>query len=89
MNILGIVKPVTTVIASLGVGAVIGNVIRTTTPVGIGPVSKVAVGVGTLVLTTVLGDLAAKSVHDTIDKSVESIDEIKSVIETAQQKTDA
>lgn len=84
MNIIAVIKPVTTVVASIGVGAVIGNIIKATTPVEVTLVQKVAIGVGAFVLVNVLGDLAARSIHETVDNVAEGVEVIKETVEAAK-----
>lgn len=80
MNIIGIVKPAATLVASIGVGAVIGNVIKATTPTSVTLVQKVAVGVGSFVLVNVLGDMAARALDASIDRVADGVHEIRNAV---------
>lgn len=68
MNPIGIVKAVSGIVVSLGVGAVVGNIIRTTTPTDINTLQKVVAGVGAAVVGMVVADAAAKQIDGQIDQ---------------------
>ena len=68
INVLGIVKGATGLVASAGAGAVVGNLVKATTPYDTSKFQKVLVAVGGYTIGAVLGDLSAKYVTDQIDE---------------------
>lgn len=87
MNILNIVKGGTELIVTIGVGAVVGNAIKATTPEEMKLVKKLSVGVGSVVLTSVAGDVASRYVNKQIDNAVLSFKEAKRKIELDKLET--
>lgn len=69
MNILPLIKGATGIAASLGAGAVVGNAIKATTPEGLKRSSKILVGIGSVVLSGIAGDMAAKYIEQQIDSA--------------------
>ncbi len=69
MNPLGLVKAAADLIVSMGVGVVVGNVIKTTTPATLNLAQKIGVGVGSFVLCHMFGDMAARYTTQTIFES--------------------
>lgn len=72
MNILPIVKGATGLVASLGAGAVVGNAIKATTPSDMKKITKVLVGVGGIVISSIAGDMAAKYIEDQIQAGADN-----------------
>lgn len=77
MDAIQTTKTITEFVGSIGVGAVVGNVIKSTTPANLKLVPKISVGVGAFVLTNVLGDLAAKALSNNIDEVVKGVRRLK------------
>lgn len=73
MNPLSLVKTVVEITVSVGVGAVVGNAVKASTPAGIHVVKRVAIGVGAFVLSSMVGDMATKYATDTIDETAGKI----------------
>ena len=73
MNPLSLVKTVVEVVVSVGVGAVVGNAIKASTPTNTHVVKRVAIGVGGFVLSSMVGDLATKYTNETIDDTADKI----------------
>lgn len=76
INILGVVKGVAELAVSAGVGVVVGNLVRATTPEDLSRVQKIMVGVGGYAIGGVLGDLSAKHVSGQIDEYATRVREI-------------
>lgn len=76
INILGIVKGVAELAVSAGVGVVVGNLVKATTPFDSGRIHKITVAVGGYALGGVLGDLSAKYISSQIDGYAERVSEI-------------
>ena len=67
MDKIQIVKGVIKFVAGAGVGAVVQNAIRATTPEDISIISKVLVGIGELIIVGLLSDKGANYVMEQID----------------------
>lgn len=76
INILGVVKGVAELAVSAGVGVVVGNLVRATTPYDTSKVQKVMVGIGSYAVGGVLGDLSAKYISGQIDEYAARVQEI-------------
>lgn len=76
VNILGIIKGVSELAVSAGVGVVVGNMVKATTPYDLNKFQKVMVAVGGFGLSGVLGDLSAKHISKQIDGYAERVNEI-------------
>lgn len=76
MNKLEVFKTFSGVIVSVAVGTIVGNAIKSTTPADIGTVKKVLVAVGSLVLTSIVGDIASEYAEGKIDKVTEKVKEM-------------
>lgn len=70
MNIVPIVKAVTGLATSIGVGAVVGNAIKATTPIVMSRTQKVIVTIGGVALSAVAGDMVATNLENQIDEIV-------------------
>ena len=64
MKIVKTVKTVGGLVTSIGVGAVVTNVIKFTTPVGVGPVIKVCAYISGVILSGLVSDQATKYVEE-------------------------
>ena len=91
---LELLKTGASLVVSVGVGAIVGNVVKHTTPSDVKKITKVCIGVGSLVLTNLAGDMAAKYMEDKIDAAanavkgmveveIENSDEVEVIIEEA------
>ena len=54
------IKAVGNIIVSIGVGGIVGNVIKSTTPANMNIVKKICVGVGSMVLSSMVTDKAVE-----------------------------
>lgn len=79
MNILGITKTVSDVVVSAGVGAIVGNAIKASTPIDTKIVSKISIGVGSLVLSSMVGTQAANYTAEQIDSTVVQLKALKTL----------
>lgn len=70
MDAIAIAKIATGLIASTGVGSVIGHVIKNNLPATTNLLQKVGIFTGTIVLTGIAGDLTKKYVDKQIDTIV-------------------
>jgi len=78
MKKLEVIKTASQIVVSVGVGAIVGNAIKYTTPANINIAKKVCIGIGTVVLTNMIGDKA-------IEYSDQKIDDIASMFQTGCQ----
>lgn len=81
MTKVDVVKAVLGTIASVGVGAIVGNAVVATTPAAIGIVQKIFVGAGSVALTGWAGNVAATQVEKDIDQVVDIVQSVKDEIE--------
>ena len=77
MNPLGIIKGVTDFAVSVSVAAIVGNMIKATMPAQAKVISKIAYGVGGVVVAGMVGDYASKYANSQIDVVAKSISDIK------------
>jgi hypothetical protein len=68
MKYLGIVKLVTDLFVSAGVGTIVGNAIKLTMDPAAGRVKKIAMGVGGFALASMASDATSKYASEQIDK---------------------
>jgi len=54
----------------VGVGAIVGNLIKSTTPADTSKIVKLCIKVGSLLVTGAVGDMAAKYTEEQIDEAV-------------------
>lgn len=69
--------------ASASVGVVVGNVIGLKIPANAKPLTKMSIGFGTLILTSIASDMAMTYVETQINEVVKTIVLTKDVIEEA------
>lgn len=86
MNILPIAKAASNIIVSMGAGAVVTNAIKSTTPADIKTFQKVTIGVGGLVLSSMVGEMASNYTSSKLDESVETVKKSKEEIKKEQDK---
>lgn len=82
MNIVPIVKTVAGVATSFGAGAVVGNAIKATTPTNMKRATKILVGFGAVVLSSIAGDVAGRYVEEQIQNVADGVRVGKFVGET-------
>lgn len=88
MNPLLIVKAVTDVVVSVGVGAVVGNAIKAGTPANTHVVKRVAIGIGGFVLSGMVSDYASKYATGVIDNTTASVRKILNKPEIIEEVTE-
>lgn len=76
MNTLGIVKTVTSIVVSTGIGNIVGNLIKHTTPDNIKLPIKVITGIGGFALAGWVSVKTAEMVNSELDESVDFIKKI-------------
>lgn len=75
MKDLKTVKTIVSVIVGASAGAVVGNIIKTTTPADVKVIGKVLTSIGGLVLSSIAGDMASDYCTKKIDEAVESVED--------------
>lgn len=79
-------KSVATLVASAGVGAVVTNAIKATTPEDLKIVTKITVVIGAFVASHAVADSASTYCGKQIDQATNAIEQIKSVVKTNKKK---
>lgn len=80
------IKTGVSLVASFGVGEIIGNLIKSTTPPGTRLLIKGCIAFGGLVLSCIGGDMVGKYVEDTIDEGVKIF---KDVVEVTKESVNS
>lgn len=78
MTKLTLLKAAVEIIVSVGVGAIISNAVKATTPANVGFIKKLCIGMGALILTGMVTDSATKY---TEEKITETTKQIKNIFE--------
>lgn len=81
-------KSVVTLIASVGVGAVVTNAVKATTPPDLKVLNKLAVLVGTMAASHTVADAASSYFGNTIDEWAEAINKVKDELNSDQEPVD-
>lgn len=76
MKKIDILKAGVGLVVSIGVGAIVGNVVKSTTPDDIGKIKKACVWVGALVVSSIIKDNVKKYVDEKIDDGVKLIEDV-------------
>lgn len=77
MKKLELLKSAITLVASIGVGAVVTNAVKSTTPADLKTLNKIAVVVGSTAVSYVASDGAAKYFGNYVDELTEMINNVK------------
>lgn len=72
------VKMILGLVVTCGIGSIMGNIVRRTTPKDIGILNKICITIGGLVLGSMVCDSAGKYVDNQIDEVVRDIRDVKS-----------
>lgn len=75
------IKTAAGLVVSFGVGEVVANLIKTTTPKNAKTLGLMLAGVGGLALSVVLGQAASNQLDGMIDEAVEVVEETKAEME--------
>lgn len=74
---IGLVKPVIDLVVSIGVGSVVTNAIKATTPANLNIYGKIVTGVGSVVVGGAVAKLASTYVVEEVDGLVDTIKNIR------------
>ena len=81
MIALSIAKSATELVVSMGVGTIIGNAVRATSPANMNLLNRVFVGAGSYALGSIAGSMASKhtvdQIEQTIEQTIEQLKELK------------
>lgn len=77
--LISILKPVASIIVSVGAGAVVGNAIKASTPETAKTASKVLICIGGVVLSSMVGDMAAQYTSDQIEDVAEQLETLNKI----------
>lgn len=86
MNKLEAIKNIAKVAVSIGVGAVVGNAVKCTTPEDTKGIGKILVALGSLAVANMISDKAADYTEEKIDETVNDIKEALAENETEVKK---
>lgn len=87
MDAINLIKTTAGLVTGLGVGTVVGNLIKSTTPANVKILNKILVGVGGFVIGGALSEIASNAVEQRIDEGVEALKKVReNVIETSSQE---
>lgn len=81
MKKLEIVKAATQIVVSVGVGSIVGNAIKFTSPASTNLIKKVCIGIGSVVLSNMVSDKA-------VSYSDQKIDEVASIFKTTNNQVE-
>ncbi|MDF2800183.1 MAG: hypothetical protein K0S61_86 [Anaerocolumna sp.] len=82
------IKAVSNIIVSVGVGAIVKNAIKYTTPGPLKLATKVCMGIGGFVLTSMISEAATKYTESKIDEVVEDVQNIRNIIENVKYEVE-
>jgi hypothetical protein len=85
MSYTELAKSAVTLVASAGVGAVVTNAIKATTPEDLKIASKITVVVGTLVASRAVADVASTYCSKQIDELKSGVGQIRNTIKTLKK----
>ncbi len=77
--VIGLTKVAVNTVSSLGVGTVVNNAVRMTTPEKVSKLAKVGIIVGGFFLSSMVGDKIGTYAEEEIDKLVKIIKSIRSI----------
>lgn len=80
MNPRNILKTAIGFVSSAGAGAVVGNVVKATTPIDMNKYQKVMVAVGSVVVSSMVSSHASKYAVDQFEQTAEQIKLVKQTI---------
>lgn len=86
MKKIDILKKVVTVIATVGVGAVVGNAVKATTPADLKIQQKIIVGIGAFVIGGMVSEQATKHTEQQFDEIVQNVKETTNSVNEAVQE---
>lgn len=72
MNWLSITKSALGLVTSIGVGNIVGNAVKATTPPNLNTFNKITIQVGTFVLSGMVADQANKYLNEQIDSLIQT-----------------
>lgn len=73
MNKVTLIKAVTELLVSVGVGAITGNAIKTVSPSNANKFTKFCVGLGGFVLSSIMIDKASEYTRDTVQQAADLV----------------
>lgn len=76
-----LVKGISQLIVSIGVGTIVTNVVKATTPKNIGRLHKICVGLGSFVLSGIVIEKAATYTDKSIDETIKDVIEIREMMD--------
>lgn len=77
MNYLKLIKGATDLVVSIGAGAVVTNMVKATTPDDVKRLNGIAIKIGTVVISSMVGTAASSYASKSIDDAVDGIKQVK------------
>lgn len=77
MNPIGLIKFAADIVVSAGVGAVVGNAVKATSPLTMKLPTQILVGIGSAALSGMAGSKASNYVSEQIDTTTDQLKELK------------
>lgn len=84
MKKIEMVKAAGSLVISSGVGMIVGNAIKATTPPAVGALAKLSIKVGALVISNMVGDYAVNYAEGKIDSAVKTVKEAIKEVESEE-----
>lgn len=82
------IKTIAGVAITIGVGAIVGNAVKFTTPeIGMGTLKKFCVGLGSVVLGGLASDASVEYAEKKIDEAAAFVKEVSNTIEVSSETT--
>lgn len=78
------VKAIATLGVTVGVGAIVSNIVKATTPINVKILTKICIGIGSFALSGMLSDLAGKYTDTKIDEAITMVKEIVTEVPPTQ-----
>ena len=73
MKKVDMLKAAGAIVVSIGVGSIVGNVVKCTTPITTGPIKRLCILIGSFVLCNMVGDQAVDYTEKKVDDAIEQI----------------
>lgn len=77
MNPLTVIKFVANLAISFGIGNIVGNVIKTNSPTNVNLLRKIAIGIGSFFLSSMITDKVVKHSEEYIDDTAQKLRDLK------------
>lgn len=76
MTWLSIGKSTISLVTSIGISNIIGNIVKSTTPTGLNTFNKLSINIGVFVLSGMISDQASKYISHEIDDLISNVNKV-------------